>query len=246
MTAAIAAFRAGNAPHILQVFEVGTATMMAAKGAIVPVAKVMTDAKEPFDPKAYLPTVAGYYTDTQGQHAVVPVQQLDVDVLHQQGRLQEGGPRSGEGAEDLEGSSAPRRKSSRPPGSSASTPPAGRPGCTSRTSAPGTTCRSAPRRTAWAGSTPSSSINSPLHVRHVVDAGRHVEEGPLHLRRPHATRARPSSRAASARCSPSSTGAQANIRTQRRSSTGRSTSCPTTTTSRARRRTRSSAARRCG
>jgi sn-glycerol 3-phosphate transport system substrate-binding protein len=36
MTAAIAAFRAGNPPHIVQVFEVGTATMMAAKGAIVP------------------------------------------------------------------------------------------------------------------------------------------------------------------------------------------------------------------
>src|ERR1043165_3758260 len=42
--AAIAAFRAGNAPDILQVFEVGTATMMASKGAIVPVGKVMTDA----------------------------------------------------------------------------------------------------------------------------------------------------------------------------------------------------------
>jgi sn-glycerol 3-phosphate transport system substrate-binding protein len=37
MNAGIAAFRAGNAPHILQVFEVGTATMMAAKGAIKPV-----------------------------------------------------------------------------------------------------------------------------------------------------------------------------------------------------------------
>src|SRR4029077_9436745 len=66
MTAAIAAFRAGNAPHILQVFEVGTATMMAAKGAVIPVAKVMTDAKEVFEPKAYLPAVAGYYTDTKG------------------------------------------------------------------------------------------------------------------------------------------------------------------------------------
>ena len=40
MTAAIAAFRAGNAPHILQVFEVGTATMMASKNAIKPVAEV--------------------------------------------------------------------------------------------------------------------------------------------------------------------------------------------------------------
>ena len=48
MTAAIAAFRAGNAPHILQVFEVGTATMMASKGAIVPVAQVMKDAGQKF------------------------------------------------------------------------------------------------------------------------------------------------------------------------------------------------------
>ncbi|HSA88734.1 MAG TPA: sn-glycerol-3-phosphate ABC transporter substrate-binding protein UgpB [Burkholderiales bacterium] len=72
MTAAIAAFRAGKAPHILQVFEVGTATMMAAKGAIVPVAKVMADAREPFDPKAYLPTVAGYYTDLKGNMLSFP------------------------------------------------------------------------------------------------------------------------------------------------------------------------------
>jgi sn-glycerol 3-phosphate transport system substrate-binding protein len=72
MTAAIAAFRAGNAPDILQVFEVGTATMMAAKGAIVPVAQVMADAKEPFDPKAYLPSVAGYYTDQKGHMLSFP------------------------------------------------------------------------------------------------------------------------------------------------------------------------------
>jgi sn-glycerol 3-phosphate transport system substrate-binding protein len=72
MTAAIAAFRAGNAPHILQVFEVGTATMMAAKGAVVPVAKVMADAREPFNPKAYLPTVAGYYTDLKGNMLSFP------------------------------------------------------------------------------------------------------------------------------------------------------------------------------
>ena len=49
MTAAIAAFRAGEHPHIAQVFEVGTATMMAAKGAIYPVEQMMKDAGEPFD-----------------------------------------------------------------------------------------------------------------------------------------------------------------------------------------------------
>ena len=72
MTAAIAAFRAGNAPHILQVFEVGTATMMAAKGAIVPVTKLMEDAKEPFDQNAYLPTVTGYYSDIKGNMLSFP------------------------------------------------------------------------------------------------------------------------------------------------------------------------------
>ncbi|MEW6466864.1 sn-glycerol-3-phosphate ABC transporter substrate-binding protein UgpB [Tibeticola sp.] len=72
MTAAIAAFRAGNAPHILQVFEVGTATMMASKGAIVPVGKVLSDAGYKFDPKAYIPAVVGYYTAPNGQMLSYP------------------------------------------------------------------------------------------------------------------------------------------------------------------------------
>lgn len=72
MTAAVAAFRAGNAPHILQVFEVGTATMMASKGVIVPVGKVMKDAGFKFDPAAYVPAVAGYYTSPQGEMLSYP------------------------------------------------------------------------------------------------------------------------------------------------------------------------------
>jgi sn-glycerol 3-phosphate transport system substrate-binding protein len=72
MTAAVAAFRAGNAPHLLQVFEVGTATMMASKGAIVPVGQVMKDAGKKFDPSAYVPAVAGYYTAPSGQMMSFP------------------------------------------------------------------------------------------------------------------------------------------------------------------------------
>jgi sn-glycerol 3-phosphate transport system substrate-binding protein len=72
MTAAIAAFRAGNAPHVLQVFEVGTATMMASKGAIVPVGEVMKKAGVTFDPGAYVPAVAGYYTAPNGQMLSFP------------------------------------------------------------------------------------------------------------------------------------------------------------------------------
>ena len=72
MTAAIAAFRSGNAPHILQVFEVGTATMMASKGATVPVAKVMKDAGADFNPAGYIPAVAAYYTAPDGQMLSFP------------------------------------------------------------------------------------------------------------------------------------------------------------------------------
>jgi sn-glycerol 3-phosphate transport system substrate-binding protein len=72
MPAAIAAYRAGQQPHILQVFEVGTATMMAAKGVTVPVGKVMQDAGLKFDPSAYIPAVAGYYTAPNGQMLSLP------------------------------------------------------------------------------------------------------------------------------------------------------------------------------
>ena len=66
MNAGIAAFRAGNAPHIMQVFEVGTATMMSAKGAIKPVWKLMKDSGEPFDPKAYIQSITGYFSTSKG------------------------------------------------------------------------------------------------------------------------------------------------------------------------------------
>lgn len=72
MTAAIAAYRAGNAPDIVQVFEVGTATMMAAKGAIKPVYQLMADAGEKFDPNAYLPTVTAYYSTVDGKMLSLP------------------------------------------------------------------------------------------------------------------------------------------------------------------------------
>ena len=71
-SAAIAAFRAGNAPHILQVQEVATASMMASKGAIVPVVEVMTKAGLKFDPSVYVPAVSGYYTASNGQMLSLP------------------------------------------------------------------------------------------------------------------------------------------------------------------------------
>jgi sn-glycerol 3-phosphate transport system substrate-binding protein len=72
MTGAIAAFRAKKQPHIVQVFEVGTGTMMAAEGAVYPVYKLMQDSGAKFDPKDYLPAVTGYYTDTAGNMLSMP------------------------------------------------------------------------------------------------------------------------------------------------------------------------------
>src|SRR5215469_1861713 len=72
MTAAIAAFRAGKAPAIVQMFEVGTATMMAAKGAVKPVYELMAEAGVPFDPNAYVPAVRGYYSTPDGKMLSLP------------------------------------------------------------------------------------------------------------------------------------------------------------------------------
>ena len=119
LTAAIAAFRAKQGPHIVQVFEVGTADMMAAKGAVYPVYQLMADAKEPFDPKAYLRAGLRLLLDDRRQAAVDAVQLLDPGVLLEQGRLQEGGPRSRQAAEDLAGDRARWPRSCSPPAPSA-------------------------------------------------------------------------------------------------------------------------------
>jgi len=79
--AAIAAFRAGNAPHILQVFEVGTLTMMASKGVIIPVNEVMKQGGVKFDSSVYIPAVAGYYTAPNGQMLSLPFNS-STTVLH--------------------------------------------------------------------------------------------------------------------------------------------------------------------
>jgi sn-glycerol 3-phosphate transport system substrate-binding protein len=91
LNAGIAAFRAGNAPGIMQVFEVGTATMMAAKGAIKPVFQLMKEQGEKFDPQAYLPAITGYYSTTKGEMLSFPfnsssmVMWVNLDALKEAG-----------------------------------------------------------------------------------------------------------------------------------------------------------------
>jgi len=91
LNAGIAAFRAKEQPHVLMVFEVGTATMMGAKGAIKPVYEVMTDAGASFDAGAYIGSVKGYYTTTDGEmlslpfNSSTPVLWVNKDALKEAG-----------------------------------------------------------------------------------------------------------------------------------------------------------------
>jgi hypothetical protein len=100
MTAAIAAFRANEQPHIVQVFEVGTGTMMAAEGAIYPVYELMADAGEDFDPANFLSSVVGYYTDTDGNmlsmpfNSSTPILYYNKDVFEEAGLDAEQPPRT--------------------------------------------------------------------------------------------------------------------------------------------------------
>jgi len=72
LTSAIAAFRANEQPAIVQVFEVGTGTMMAARGAVYPVYQLMADQGEPWDPAGFLAPVVGYYSDPEGNILSLP------------------------------------------------------------------------------------------------------------------------------------------------------------------------------
>lgn len=175
MTASIAAFRAGNAPHILQVFEVGTATMQASKGAVVPVGQVMKDAGEVRSGRLH-PRRGRLLHRAERPDAELPVQQLDDGLLHQQGRLQGCRSRHDEAAVDL-------ARGDRGGG---------------KLKASGHKC---PFTTAWQGWTQLESfsawhnvefatksnglagldarmkINSPLHVRHIENLANMSKQG---------------------------------------------------------------------
>lgn len=72
LTAAIAAYRAGQAPHIVQVFEVGTGTMLQAGPAVKPAWQLAKETGLALDSNAYIPGVRGYYSLPNGDLASMP------------------------------------------------------------------------------------------------------------------------------------------------------------------------------
>lgn len=67
LSAGIAAFEAGNPPHIIQVFDVGTGVMMRTEGSFIPVADVLQRAGVSFDENQYLPGIVAYYSGPGGK-----------------------------------------------------------------------------------------------------------------------------------------------------------------------------------
>ena len=91
LNAGIAAFRAGQAPHIMQVFDAGTGTMMAAEGAIKPVAEILSMGGKPFDKSQYLPGIVSYYSKPDGTMLSFPYNSSSPILYYNKDILQKAG-----------------------------------------------------------------------------------------------------------------------------------------------------------
>jgi sn-glycerol 3-phosphate transport system substrate-binding protein len=91
LTAGIAAFRAGEQPNILQVFDAGAATVIGARGATIPVQDLLEQNGVPFDIEDYIPGVRYFYADSSGKmigmpfNSSSPVMYYNADALAKAG-----------------------------------------------------------------------------------------------------------------------------------------------------------------
>ncbi|SET16396.1 extracellular solute-binding protein [Paracoccus homiensis] len=72
LTATIAAFRAGEQPNVVQVFDAGAATVIGAPGAVLPVEDLMKDNGIPFDIEDYIAGVRYFFADSDGKMIGMP------------------------------------------------------------------------------------------------------------------------------------------------------------------------------
>ena len=72
VVSAIAAFRSNSAPHIVQMFEVGTGTMINAGRAIKPLHETIAETGVAIDTRDFIGPVAGYYAAADGRMMAMP------------------------------------------------------------------------------------------------------------------------------------------------------------------------------
>ncbi len=91
LTSGIAAFRAGEQPNVLQVFDAGAATVIGAKGATIPVQDLLSDNGVDFDINDYIAGVRYFYADTDGKmigmpfNSSTPIMYFNTDALEKAG-----------------------------------------------------------------------------------------------------------------------------------------------------------------
>jgi len=100
VTSAIFAVRTHTQPAIVQVNEVATATMMAARGAVYPVFELMRHEEIGFDRDAFLPAISGYYSDMAGNllsfpfNASTPILYYNKDLFRTAGLKDKEAPKT--------------------------------------------------------------------------------------------------------------------------------------------------------
>jgi sn-glycerol 3-phosphate transport system substrate-binding protein len=72
LSAGIAAFRSGEQPNILQVFDAGAATIINAKGAVIPAEDLINQNGGTFDRNAFIDGVRYFYADASGKFIGMP------------------------------------------------------------------------------------------------------------------------------------------------------------------------------
>ncbi len=72
LNAGIAAFRAGEQPNVMQVFDAGAATVIGAKGATIPVQDLLANNGVDFDINDYIAGVRYFYADSDGKMIGMP------------------------------------------------------------------------------------------------------------------------------------------------------------------------------
>ena len=103
LTAGIAAFRAKQAPNIIQVYEAGSATIINAKGALIPVEDLFTESKIAFDKNDYLPGIRNFYADSQGKMIGMPFNSSTVILYYNKEALAKAGVQPPKTWEEFEG-----------------------------------------------------------------------------------------------------------------------------------------------
>ncbi len=111
LTAGIAAFRGGEQPDIMQVFDAGAATIIGAKGAIVPVEDLLKNNGVPFDGNDYISGVRNFYADADGKMIGMPFNSSTPIMYYNVAALEKAGVTAPETWEEFESVTAPALKS---------------------------------------------------------------------------------------------------------------------------------------